>query len=90
MRRGSDCDYDKRNIIRYNSIRFSRIILEKTNISIPVQSKATTSSLHVDLSKSPRHRPISVSPPLQCKFPIKTADPFRGIENDLPVVFLHW
>jgi hypothetical protein len=46
------------------------------------------SSLHEDLSKSPRHRPISVSPPLHCKCPIKTADPFRGIENDFPVVFL--
>ena len=61
-----------------------------TDISVPVPSRATTSSLHEDLSKSPRHRPISVSPPFHCKCPIKTADPFRGIEKDFPVVFLHW
>ena len=61
-----------------------------TNIRyLPVQSICATSSLHVDLSRSPLHNPISVSLPWQLKDPRITDDSFLCIVDVCGSVELH-
>ena len=61
-----------------------------TNIRyLPVQSICATSSLHVDLSRSPLHNPISVSLPWQLKDPRITDDSFLCIVDVCGIVELH-
>jgi hypothetical protein len=56
---------------------------------LPVQSICVTSSLHVDLSRSPLHNPISVSLPWQLKDPRITDDSFLCIVDVCGIVVLH-